>query len=161
MDIGTIKSRIVAHSIKSAKDLFRDLLLLANNALVFYSRRTREYKAAVTLRKLVMKEYKLHCRGSCHEATSAFIPCNPPVKPRTALPHPGPRPPACKDREKARNTDIPVSKRVSAEGHNNVLKQSLLKTKKGLKRAVKLESEAGDDPPRKNTTVKQRKRVRR
>lgn len=90
MDIGTIKSRIVSHSIKSAKELFRDLLLLANNALVFYSRRTREYKAAIALRKLVMKEYK-----------------------------------------------------------------------KGLKRPVKLEAELGDDPPRKITTGKQRKIVRR
>ncbi|KAK6124329.1 hypothetical protein DH2020_041899 [Rehmannia glutinosa] len=41
VDIGMIESRIIGRSIKSAKELFRDLLLLANNALVFYSRRTR------------------------------------------------------------------------------------------------------------------------
>lgn len=89
MDIGTIRSRIMGQCIKSAKELFRDLLLVANNALVFYSRRTREYKSAVSLRVLVMKEYKLFfSRGYCNvnEATSAsFI---PPVKPRTARPRP-------------------------------------------------------------------------
>ncbi|KAL0305763.1 UNVERIFIED_CONTAM: hypothetical protein Sradi_5993600 [Sesamum radiatum] len=88
LDIGTIRSRIMGQSIKSAKELFRDLLLLANNALVFYSRRTREYKSALSLRQLVMKEYKQQCRGSCREATSAFLPFNPPVKPRALGPAP-------------------------------------------------------------------------
>ncbi|XP_057797477.1 uncharacterized protein LOC131013427 isoform X2 [Salvia miltiorrhiza] len=170
MDIGTIKSRIIGQSIKSAKELFRDLLLLANNALVFYSRRTREYKAAITLRQLVMRDYKLHCRGYCHEATSAFISCNPPVRPRTARPRPHPRPPPCKDKEAAsekpskpenavRTTPVGLGKQC--DSGRSVLKQSLLKAKKGLKRPAKLKSELGTDPPRKNTPVKQRKRIRR
>ncbi|KAG6420620.1 hypothetical protein SASPL_117155 [Salvia splendens] len=167
MDIGTIKSRIVGQSIKTAKELFRDLLLLANNALVFYSRRTREYKAAIILRQLVMKDYKLHCRGYCNEATSDFIPCNPPVRPRTVRPQP--RAPAYKDKEatsekasKPENAALatPVGSRKQCNSGNSVLKQSLLKAKKGLKRPAKLKTELGD-PHRKNTPVKQRKRVRR
>ncbi|KAH6763957.1 hypothetical protein C2S51_015206 [Perilla frutescens var. frutescens] len=159
LDIGTIKSRIIGQSIKSAKELFRDLLLLANNALVFYSRRTREYKSAVSLRQLVMKEYKLHCRGFCHEATSAFIPCNPPVKPRTARPRP--HPPPCKDKslEKTSNA-VPatlVGSGKQCDSGHAFSRQSSLKAKKGLKRpAAKLKSELG-----KNSPVKQRKRARR
>lgn len=164
MDIGTIKSRIIGHSIRSAKELFRDLLLLANNALVFYSRRTREYKSAVSLRQLVMKEYRLHCRGYCHEATSAFIPCNPPVKPRTARPRPRPRPPPCKDKapEKGSNAEnvvpaTPLGSGKQCDSGHHVSRQSpTSKAKRGLKRPAKLKSELG-----KNTPVKQRKRVRR
>ncbi|XP_057764532.1 uncharacterized protein LOC130985533 [Salvia miltiorrhiza] len=96
VDIGMIRSRIISHSIKSAKELFRDLLLLASNALVFYSRNTLEYRSALSLRNLVMKEYKQHCRESCHEGVQAAIPAfllfNPPVRPRSARPRP------CKDR---------------------------------------------------------------
>ncbi|CAA0825116.1 bromodomain 4 [Striga hermonthica] len=98
VDIGTIKSRIIGKSIKSANELFRDFFLVANNALVFYSRRTREYKSALSLRQLVMREYKQHCMGSnSHRPTSSFIPCNPPVRPRTARPRPQSRALPCKE----------------------------------------------------------------
>lgn len=92
VDIGMIRARIIRQSIKSAKELFRDLLLLASNALVFYSRRTREYRSALSLRHLIMKEYKQHCRGSCHKATPAFLLFNPPVRPLSARHQP------CKDK---------------------------------------------------------------
>ncbi|KAL9159573.1 hypothetical protein ABFS82_08G143100 [Erythranthe guttata] len=165
MDIGTIKSRIVGQSIKSAKELFRDLLLLANNALVFYSRRTREYKSALSLRNIVMREYKLYCTGYyCHEATSAFIPCNPPVKPRTVRPRP------CKDKalEKIKDDENALVA-ANEEGlrkqcdvdHSKVLNHdSLLKGKKGIKRPMKVKPEL-DNRPSKATSVKPRKRVRR
>lgn len=166
MDIGTIRSRIMGQSIKSAKELFRDLLLVANNALVFYSKRTREYKSAISLRHLVMKEYKMHCRGYCHEATSAYIPCNPPVKPRTVRPRPRPRPPV-KDRvpEKPSNTEnvipaTPVGSEKQCDFDYNVLKHSLLKAKEGLKRPRRVKPGLAD-PPSKTAPVKQRKRVRR
>ncbi|EPS68227.1 hypothetical protein M569_06546, partial [Genlisea aurea] len=63
MDMGSIGSKLAEESITSAKQLFHDLLLLANNAVVFYSSETREHKSAVALRCLVMKEYKQHCGG--------------------------------------------------------------------------------------------------
>lgn len=166
MDIGTIKSRIVAQSIKSAKELFRDLLLVANNALVFYSRRTREYKSALSLRNLVMKEYKQHCRGYCHEATSAFIPCNPPVKPRTVRP----RPPPCKDRASEKTLDaetnvVPdVTLEASRKKHeieSNLSRNSSVKARKGVKRPAKVKHGIADAPPSKICPVKPRKRVRR
>ncbi|KAK2969860.1 hypothetical protein RJ640_030169 [Escallonia rubra] len=92
MDFDTIRSRIASCSIKSATELFRDLLLLANNALVFYSRRTREYKSALCLRDLILKAYRQHCPDSGSRASS-YIPClapmcNPPVRPRSVRPRP-------------------------------------------------------------------------
>ncbi|KAL0353105.1 UNVERIFIED_CONTAM: Katanin p80 WD40 repeat-containing subunit B1 [Sesamum angustifolium] len=169
LDIGTIRSRIMGQSIKSAKELFRDLLLLANNALVFYSRRTREYKSALSLRQLVMKEYKQQCRGSCQEATSAFLPFNPPVKPRSARPRPRPRPPSCKEKVVSEkllpNAEkvVPPSNPKTSEKpcpDKNVSLKSLLKPKKGTKRPGKGKPELADTRP-KTSPVKQRKRVRK
>ncbi|KAK6154719.1 hypothetical protein DH2020_008967 [Rehmannia glutinosa] len=167
MDIGTIRSRIIGRSVRSAKELFRDLLLVANNALVFYSRRTREYKSAISLRHLVMKEYKKHCRGYCNESTSDFIPCNPPVKPRTVRPRPHPRPPPCKDKVSKKVYVVenvvpanPVGLDKQCDFDDNVSQSSLLKDRKGLKRPGKLKRGLSDSPS-KNRAVKQRKRVRR
>ncbi|KAL6544799.1 hypothetical protein OROMI_023661 [Orobanche minor] len=165
VDIGTIRSRIIGRSIRSAKELFRDLLLVANNALVFYSRRTREYKSAASLRHLVMKEYKKHCMGSSHESTSAFVPCNPPVKPRTARPRPYPYPrppPPCK--EKVSKQALPVDQeglgKQSGFDDNISRNNYLLSDRKGLKRNGK--SKCGlVDTRDKSCGVKQTKRVRK
>ncbi|KAM5588355.1 hypothetical protein ABKV19_006676 [Rosa sericea] len=91
MDFDTIGSRIASHSVMSVKELFRDLLLLANNALVFYSKSTREYKSALLLRDLTTKTLQQHLKDSSSKATSANLSsntlvCNPPVKPRSARP---------------------------------------------------------------------------
>ncbi|EOA33355.1 hypothetical protein CARUB_v10020225mg [Capsella rubella] len=58
MDLDTIQSRINGCSISSAKELFRDFLLVANNAAIFYSKNTREYKSAVSLRDIVTKSLR-------------------------------------------------------------------------------------------------------
>ncbi|KAK7319630.1 hypothetical protein RJT34_04353 [Clitoria ternatea] len=58
MDLDTIRSRIKNQKIKSMMELFRDLLLLTNNALVFNSKKTRRYKTALLLRDHVMKTLK-------------------------------------------------------------------------------------------------------
>ncbi|RZB81684.1 uncharacterized protein LOC114374396 isoform X2 [Glycine soja] len=55
VDFDTIKSRIHNGTIKSVVELLRDLLLLSNNALVFYSKNTREHKTGLQLRDLVIK----------------------------------------------------------------------------------------------------------
>ncbi|KAJ7968489.1 Bromodomain containing protein [Quillaja saponaria] len=91
MDFDTIRSRIGSQIIKSAIELFRDLLLLANNALVFYSKSTREYKAALLLRDLVTKKLRQQFKSFSSKATSAnmFIIAavhNPPVKPKSVQP---------------------------------------------------------------------------
>lgn len=93
MDMETIRSKLATLSIKSSVELFRDLLLLANNALVFYSKRTREYKAALALRDLVTKAYRQHqYRGPYTKTAFILLPlptiCCPPVKPRSARPRP-------------------------------------------------------------------------
>ncbi|AAB71473.1 Hypothetical protein [Arabidopsis thaliana] len=58
MDLDTVQSRINGCSISSAKELFRDFLLVANNAAIFYSKNTREYKSAVGLRDIVTKSLR-------------------------------------------------------------------------------------------------------
>lgn len=66
MDFDTIKSRIHNGTIKSVVELLRDLLLLSNNALVFYSKNTREHKTGLQLRDLVIKTLteKLECAST-------------------------------------------------------------------------------------------------
>ncbi|XP_038689674.1 uncharacterized protein LOC119988635 isoform X2 [Tripterygium wilfordii] len=92
MDLDTIKSRIASQSIFSRKELFRDLLLVANNALVFYSKNTRGYKSALLLRELVRKTMQQQLGNYCCKA-AAIVPLsfgpsmlNAPVKPRSSRP---------------------------------------------------------------------------
>ncbi|KAK7302721.1 hypothetical protein RJT34_13617 [Clitoria ternatea] len=70
MDFDTIRSRISSQTIKSTIELFRDLLLLTNNALVFYSKSTREYKSAQLLRDLVTKKMRETLNGMSKKATT-------------------------------------------------------------------------------------------
>ena len=66
MDLDTIKSRINSRSISSAKELFMDFLLLANNAAIFYSKNTREHKSAVSLRDIVTKSLRHYLTEDHH-----------------------------------------------------------------------------------------------
>ncbi|XP_043687433.1 uncharacterized protein LOC122638640 [Telopea speciosissima] len=52
LDMETIRSRIMERSITTTIELYRDVLLLANNAVVFYPKNTRQYKSALSLRDL-------------------------------------------------------------------------------------------------------------
>ncbi|KAG8494454.1 hypothetical protein CXB51_011910 [Gossypium anomalum] len=61
-DFDTIRSRVASKSIMSVKELFRDMLLVANNALVFYSKNTREYKSALLLRHIVTATLQQHLK---------------------------------------------------------------------------------------------------
>ncbi|GMI72794.1 bromodomain 4 [Hibiscus trionum] len=88
MDFDTISSRIASNSITSVRELFRDMLLLANNALVFYSKSTREYKSAQRLRHIVIETLRQHlmeCRGKVPSTTtpSSKPMHKPPAKPRS------------------------------------------------------------------------------
>ncbi|XP_027347343.1 uncharacterized protein LOC113858790 [Abrus precatorius] len=89
VDFDTIRSSISNQTIKSAMELFRDLLLLTNNALVFYSKTTREYKTALLLRDLVTKTLreKLKCFTSRVTLPSRILPVDDPsVKVRSVRP---------------------------------------------------------------------------
>ncbi|KAK9068810.1 hypothetical protein SSX86_012926 [Deinandra increscens subsp. villosa] len=93
MDLDTVRSRIANNCIKSTRELFRDLLLLANNALVFYSKRTREYQSALTLRGIITKRYKQlfsdsSTSSSCRPSSSIlrFPSVSTPVRPRSIRP---------------------------------------------------------------------------
>ena len=55
VDFRNISWRIGNGSISSANELFRELLLLCNNALVFYPKSSLEHKSALILRALVNK----------------------------------------------------------------------------------------------------------
>ncbi|KAL0535093.1 hypothetical protein IC582_029413 [Cucumis melo] len=64
LDIETIRSRVASHYITTKKELYRDLLLLANNALVFYSRNSREHQSAVSLRRLISSTFQKLMKSS-------------------------------------------------------------------------------------------------
>ncbi|KAK9131656.1 hypothetical protein Scep_011184 [Stephania cephalantha] len=58
MDLDTIRSRISHRTIVSSRELHRDLLLLCNNALVFYPKHSREHGSAALLRKFVNRTFQ-------------------------------------------------------------------------------------------------------
>jgi hypothetical protein len=58
MDFDIIRSSISNKKINSKIELFRDMLLLTNNALIFYSKNTRQYKSALLMRDIVTKKLK-------------------------------------------------------------------------------------------------------
>ncbi|WVY94893.1 hypothetical protein V8G54_033981 [Vigna mungo] len=79
MDFDSIRSRISNQTIRSCVELFRDLLLLTNNALVFYSKNTREYKFALLLRDIVTKKIKESWKDSSNKVTSTEV-TNAPIE---------------------------------------------------------------------------------
>ncbi|XP_065879977.1 uncharacterized protein [Euphorbia lathyris] len=96
VDFDTLRSRIASHAITSVKEMFRDLLLLANNALVFYSKTTREYKSAYLLREIVTKSLRENLKDYISKTTAAAnndtlvlsqqSMLHPPAKPRSVRP---------------------------------------------------------------------------
>ncbi|BAT73775.1 hypothetical protein LR48_Vigan01g065000 [Vigna angularis] len=83
MDFDTIRSRISNGTIKSMLELIRDLLLLTNNAILFYSKITREYKIALKLRDLAIKTSAEKLKFlSSSASTSSPVP-DPQVKVRS------------------------------------------------------------------------------
>ncbi|XP_077242093.1 bromodomain 4 [Tasmannia lanceolata] len=58
VDLGTIRWRISEGSISSSRELFRDVLLLCNNALVFYPKNSPEYRSAISLRNSATKRFR-------------------------------------------------------------------------------------------------------
>ncbi|OAY24752.1 uncharacterized protein LOC110605525 isoform X3 [Manihot esculenta] len=91
MDFDTLRSRIANGSVTSVKEVYRYLLLLANNALVFYSKTTREYKSALLLRDIVMKSLRQHLKDYISKSTITLLSTTQsmlhlPGKPRSARP---------------------------------------------------------------------------
>ncbi|XP_013632163.1 PREDICTED: uncharacterized protein LOC106337604 [Brassica oleracea var. oleracea] len=89
MDLDTIKSRINGRLISSAKELFMDILLVANNAAIFYSTNTREHKSAVCLRDIVTKSLRHyltedHHPPPPHRSSSITTSTKVPVPPSTS-----------------------------------------------------------------------------
>ncbi|CAA7029691.1 unnamed protein product [Microthlaspi erraticum] len=87
MDLDTVKARINGCLISSAKELFMDFLLVANNAAIFYSKNTREHKSAVFLRDIVTKSLKHYLREDQHpphRSSSVTTSTKVPVLPSTS-----------------------------------------------------------------------------
>ncbi|CAA7405706.1 unnamed protein product [Spirodela intermedia] len=72
VDFQTVRSRISDGSISSAKEVFRDLLLLSNNALVFFSEDSPEHKSAVVLRGLVAERLSMEACSPSRSSTSVI-----------------------------------------------------------------------------------------
>ncbi|XP_016494534.1 uncharacterized protein LOC107813750 isoform X1 [Nicotiana tabacum] len=159
VDIETVRLGLANGSIKSAAELFRDLLLLTTNAIVYYSKRTREYKSAKALRDIVIKAYRDHCESSYHKATSSLLTFstigNLPVKPRSACPRPS------KDKLQAKscNNVNSIAGTVGGDDHkpsdadSEVPLQSLLAAKKGFKRRGKFRLAMVDESVNRITKV--------
>ncbi|KAF8114184.1 hypothetical protein N665_0040s0039 [Sinapis alba] len=88
MDLDTIISRINGRLISSAKELFMDFLLVANNAAIFYSKNTREHKSAVCLRDIVTKSLRHYLTEDHypppHRSSSITTSTKVPVPPLTS-----------------------------------------------------------------------------
>ncbi|XP_042481456.1 shootin-1-like [Macadamia integrifolia] len=97
LDLEVVQARLEEGRYSScSRKFFRDLLLLFNNAIVFFPKNSSEWVAAVALRQLVSKELANRNRkvGQPKEDTTAApaspVPPPPPAKPR---PKPEPEPP--------------------------------------------------------------------
>lgn len=94
VDFRTIRSGIRGGMITTAKELFRDLLLLCNNALVFYPKQSPQYKSAFSLRDSLTKRFRRilaqpKASVQCSAPTSSrdrLLTMSNPVKPRSARP---------------------------------------------------------------------------
>lgn len=157
MDFDTLRSRITSRSIMSSKEVFRDSLLLANNALVFYSKNTREHKSALLLRDFATKTLRQHFdHNSCSKTATANLPpkttmYNPPVKPRS-IRHGNRKSPG-----KAAISEDTVTKITSSAGKKTRDKcatqvESLASRKKGFGRprkvGLKIKNQASQTPAR-------------
>ncbi|KAB2060536.1 hypothetical protein ERO13_A10G022400v2 [Gossypium hirsutum] len=162
MDFDTIKSRIGSNSINSVRELFRDMLLVANNALVFYSKNTREYKSALLLRHIVTTSLRQHFKEYRTKVPIAtFAPTRPihkpPAKPRSIRPG-NHKPPG-----NAANNRNPVvgNSNVSKKPTNASsppLMESLVVRKKGSARPRK--GGCGQASKKSESAAKGRKRTR-
>lgn len=164
MDFDTIRSRIGSHSITSALELFRDLLLLSNNSLVFYSKSTREYKSALLLRDLITKKMQQHfkCSSSSSKATSANLSVKTPMPNRAVKPR-SVRPGSGKVSGKVANAGNAVTKtsnggKVPGYANSPSSVESLAVSKKGLGRLRKGGRGSVNQGP--ISPMKGRKRVR-
>lgn len=114
-DFNTIKSRIASHSITSASELFRDLLLLCNNSLVFYSKNTREYKSALLFRDIITQKLRQHFKYSHHTATPANLSMKPLI-PTCTVKTRSVRPGNCKASGKVADAGNAVTRTPNEEG---------------------------------------------
>ncbi|RWR84464.1 Bromodomain-containing protein [Cinnamomum micranthum f. kanehirae] len=99
VDFGTIRSHIGDGTILTDKELYRDLLLLCNNALVFFPIRSPEHKSALSLhRSIIERLRRIHPKHPVRPTSSVpvpgpgagdmnlLLPQRNPVKPRSARP---------------------------------------------------------------------------
>ncbi|GAU31467.1 hypothetical protein TSUD_386310 [Trifolium subterraneum] len=170
MDFDTIRSRISNQTIKSTVELFRDLLLLTNNALVFYSKNTREYKNALLLRDIVIKKMRESFKDSNSIVSSSKVSKiaepdesmklpvhNLHVKPRSV--RPGNKKTIAKaggGNNSASGTSQGAKKPIKADSSPSV--ESLNVTKKTFGRPKRVERATSDQKT--TTPTKGKKRVR-
>ncbi|CAN6457667.1 unnamed protein product [Victoria cruziana] len=86
IDLEMIKRSVNGKSYRTGLEMLRDLLLLLNNALVYYRKNSPEYDSAVSLRQFVTKKFKefLDKELGCGEGSVLLEnPIPSPVKPQT------------------------------------------------------------------------------
>uniref|UniRef100_A0A7N0TJF6 Bromo domain-containing protein n=2 Tax=Kalanchoe fedtschenkoi TaxID=63787 RepID=A0A7N0TJF6_KALFE len=162
MDLDTIRSRIDERAITSIKELLRDVLLLASNAAVFYSRNTREHKYAVFLKGVVVKLVMEHEKNSFSGQTDPAVATSPdpavaPVMPASAPPvkpaSPGPGPLDSQRSSDKLRSDEKISKAPKRPQMHGKPKDSL-KTSRQAEKADRQTRNAKDDGSMRRSPVK-------
>lgn len=74
VDLRNVRLRIGDGSISTAKELFRDLLLIASNAIVFYPKSSPEHESGIVLRGLVTQALHDHLCSRVSGDGSAAVP---------------------------------------------------------------------------------------
>lgn len=135
MDLDTMRSRINGCLISSAKELYVDFLLVANNAAIFYSKNTREHKSAVCLRDIVTKSLRHyltqdHPHHTLHRSSSITTSTKVPVLPSATTTSPAVR--TSQAAKKPRTGTHPLKK----------VEQDMVKTSSGGKKRFVADSPA-------------------
>ncbi|KNA20306.1 hypothetical protein SOVF_053670 [Spinacia oleracea] len=87
IDLETIQRRMEEGQYTDCQTKFyRDLMLLINNAIVFFTKRSSEYKAALELRQLLNKQFQSHVPSPHDHKSRPSKPAQPPPLPKPTKP---------------------------------------------------------------------------
>ena len=72
MDLNAVRNKLEEGKYSANGEFFRDMLLIFNNALVFYSKESREYGAAHVLREFLIKEMERLLKTETNDRSSSI-----------------------------------------------------------------------------------------
>ncbi|CAH2047871.1 unnamed protein product [Thlaspi arvense] len=149
MDLDTIRSRINGCLITSAKEVYLEFLLVANNGAIFYSKNTREHKSAVCLRYIVVKSLRQYLTEDHPHRSSSVTTTGNKV---SVLPSTSKSPPAFR-------TSLAAKKpRTGSHTVKTVVQDVVVKTPSGGKRRFSTDSPVKSSADGKKVTAVERRK---